>query len=53
MQSLDVFAGEKLAALDAKSLRRRLKPTRRHDGAVVERDGDGGAAREPARRRVR
>ncbi len=39
MQSLDAFAGDKLAALDAKSLRRRLKPTRRHDGAVVERDG--------------
>ena len=39
MQSLDAFAGEKLAALEAKSLRRRLKPTRRHDGAVVERDG--------------
>lgn len=39
MQSLDAFAGEKLAALDAKSLRRRLKPTRRHDRAVVERDG--------------
>jgi 8-amino-7-oxononanoate synthase len=39
MQSLDAFAGEKLTALDAKSLRRRLKPTRRHDGAVVERDG--------------
>jgi 8-amino-7-oxononanoate synthase len=39
MQSLDAFADEKLAALDAKSLRRRLKPTRRHDGAVVERDG--------------
>lgn len=39
MQSLDAFAGEKLAALDAKSLRRHLKPTRRHDGAVVERDG--------------
>jgi 8-amino-7-oxononanoate synthase len=39
MQSLDAFAGEKLAALDAKSLRRRLKPTRRHDGAIVERDG--------------
>lgn len=39
MQSLDAFAGEKLAALDAKSLRRRLKPTRRHEGAVVERDG--------------
>lgn len=39
MQSLDAFAGEKLAALEAKSLRRSLKPTRRHDGAVVERDG--------------
>lgn len=39
MQSLDAFAGEKLAALDAKSLLRRLKPTRRHNGAVVERDG--------------
>jgi 8-amino-7-oxononanoate synthase len=39
MQSLDAFAGEKLAILDAKSLLRRLKPTRRHDGAVVERDG--------------
>jgi 8-amino-7-oxononanoate synthase len=39
MQSLDAFAGEKLAALDAKRLRRRLKTTRRHDGAAVERDG--------------
>lgn len=39
MRSLDAFAGEKLAALDAKNLRRRLSPTRRHDGAVVERDG--------------
>lgn len=39
MQSLDAFAGGKLAALEAKSLRRWLKPTRRHDGAVVERDG--------------
>lgn len=39
MQSLDAFAGEKLAGLDAKRLRRRLKTTRRHDGAVVERDG--------------
>lgn len=39
MRSLDAFAGEKLAALDAKSLRRRLRPTRRHDGAIVERDG--------------
>ena len=39
MRSLDAFADEKLAALEAKSLRRRLKSTRRHDGAVVERDG--------------
>ncbi|PZR31362.1 8-amino-7-oxononanoate synthase [Caulobacter segnis] len=39
MQSLDAFAGEKLATLEAKSLRRWLKPTRRHDGAVVERAG--------------
>jgi len=39
MHSLDAFADGKLAALEAKSLRRRLKPTRRHDGAVVERDG--------------
>ncbi|WP_419255742.1 8-amino-7-oxononanoate synthase [Caulobacter sp. ErkDOM-YI] len=39
MQSLDAFAGDKLTALDAQSLRRRLKPTRRLDGAVVERDG--------------
>lgn len=39
MQSLDAFAGEKLAALESKSLRRRPRPTRRHDGAVVERDG--------------
>lgn len=39
MQSLDAFAGDKLTALEAKSLRRTLKPTRRLDGAVVERDG--------------
>jgi 8-amino-7-oxononanoate synthase len=39
MQSLDAFAGDKLAALDAKSLRRTLKPTRRLEGAIVERDG--------------
>lgn len=39
MQSLDAFAADKLTALDARSLRRRLKPTRRLDGAVVERDG--------------
>ncbi len=36
MQSLDAFAGDKLTALEAKSLRRTLKPTRRLDGAVVE-----------------
>lgn len=39
MQSLDAFADGKLEALEAKSLRRWLKPTRRHDGGVVERDG--------------
>ncbi len=39
MQSLDAFAGDKLTALDSQSLRRRLRPTRRLDGAVVERDG--------------
>ncbi|MBU4434617.1 MAG: 8-amino-7-oxononanoate synthase [Alphaproteobacteria bacterium] len=39
MQSLDAFAGDKLTALDAKALRRTLKPTRRLDGAIVERDG--------------
>lgn len=39
MQSLDAFAGDKLDALDAKSLRRTLKPTRRLEGAIVERDG--------------
>ena len=39
MQSLDAFAGEKLTALEAASLRRILKPTRRLDGARVERDG--------------
>lgn len=39
MRSLDAFASDKLAALEAKSQRRRLTPTRRHDGAVVERDG--------------
>lgn len=39
MKSLDAFAGDKLAALEDKSLLRRLKPTRRLDGAVVERDG--------------
>jgi 8-amino-7-oxononanoate synthase len=39
MQSLDAFAGDKLTALEAKSLRRTLKPTHRLEGAVVERDG--------------
>lgn len=39
MHSLDAFASGKLAALEAMSLRRRLKPTRRLPGAVVERDG--------------
>ena len=39
MQSLDAFAGDKLTALEAASLRRTLKPTRRLDGALVERDG--------------
>jgi len=39
MQSLDAFAGDKLDALDAKSLRRTLKPTRRLEGAIVERGG--------------
>jgi len=39
MLSLDAFAGDKLDALEAQSLRRTLKPTRRLDGAVVERGG--------------
>lgn len=39
MHSLDAFASGKLAALEAMSLRRRLKPTRRLPSAVVERDG--------------
>lgn len=39
MQSLDAFAGDKLAALETRSLRRRLQPTRRLEGAVVERGG--------------
>ena len=39
MQSLDAFAGDKLTALEAQSLRRTLKPTRRLDSAIVERDG--------------
>ncbi|MBI1683056.1 8-amino-7-oxononanoate synthase [Caulobacter hibisci] len=39
MHSLDAFASGKLAALEAMSLRRRLKPTRRLPSAIVERDG--------------
>ncbi|MGR4864000.1 8-amino-7-oxononanoate synthase [Caulobacter sp. LARHSG274] len=39
MNSLDAFAGDKLSALEAASLLRRLKPTRRLAGAWVERDG--------------
>jgi 8-amino-7-oxononanoate synthase len=39
MDSLDAFAGGKLAALDALNLRRTLKPTGRVDGVHVERDG--------------
>lgn len=39
MQSLDAFTGDKLAALETRSLRRRLQPTRRLEGAVVERGG--------------
>lgn len=37
--SLTAFARSKLTALEAKSLARRLKPTRRLDGLWVERDG--------------
>ncbi|ALL13257.1 8-amino-7-oxononanoate synthase [Caulobacter henricii] len=39
MQSLDAFAGDKLTALETRSLRRRLQPTRRLEGAFVERGG--------------
>lgn len=39
MDSLDAFAGGKLAALDALNLKRTLKPTGRTDGVHVERDG--------------
>ncbi|PTS90414.1 8-amino-7-oxononanoate synthase [Caulobacter sp. HMWF009] len=39
MQSLEAFAGGKLAALEAGSLRRTLRPTRRFADAIVERDG--------------
>ncbi len=37
--SLSTFAADKLEALEARSLRRRLTPTRRLDGVWVERDG--------------
>ncbi|MBO9708141.1 MAG: 8-amino-7-oxononanoate synthase [Caulobacter sp.] len=39
MTSLDAFAGDKLNQLEAASLLRRLKPTRRLPGGWVERDG--------------
>jgi 8-amino-7-oxononanoate synthase len=39
MHSLDTYAGDKLDRLEAASLLRRLKPTQRLAGAVVERDG--------------
>jgi len=39
MQSLEAFADGKLAALEAGSLRRSLRPTRRFADAIVERDG--------------
>lgn len=39
MDSLDAFAGGKLAALEARSLKRTLAPTGRIDGVHVERGG--------------
>lgn len=39
MKSLDAFAEEKLAKLEAQSLKRALRPTARYAGAHVERDG--------------
>jgi len=39
MHSLDTYAADKLDRLEAASLLRRLKPTRRLAGAYVERDG--------------
>jgi len=39
VDSLQAFAERKIAALEAESLMRRLAPTARADGAVVERDG--------------
>ncbi|WP_309091027.1 8-amino-7-oxononanoate synthase [Phenylobacterium sp.] len=39
MDTLTAFANEKLARMEDRSLRRTLKPTRRLDGAWVEREG--------------
>lgn len=39
MQSLDEFAREKLAALEARVLRRAPRPTARHESIYLERDG--------------
>jgi 8-amino-7-oxononanoate synthase len=39
MHSLDTYAADKVQRLEAASLLRRLKPTRRSTGAIVERDG--------------
>ena len=39
MHSLDTYAADKIQRLEAASLMRRLQPTRRTAGAVVERDG--------------
>ena len=39
MESLDRFAGDRLARLDAQSLRRELSPTERLAGAFVQRGG--------------
>jgi 8-amino-7-oxononanoate synthase len=39
MESLDAFANDALAHLEAQSLRRRLTPTERYGGAQVVRDG--------------
>lgn len=39
MDTLDQYAGMKLASLEAASLRRRLRPVARHSGAVLEREG--------------
>jgi hypothetical protein len=41
MHSLDTYAADKIQRLEAASLLRRLKPTQRTAGAVVERDGRG------------